>query len=115
MKITIVQGAFFPVPPVMGGAIEKVWFALGQEFARRGHSVVQISRAFPRFPRREAIAGVKHRRIRGYDTPLVRDAGFKVLAGNLFDSAIMKMSVISEPWLAVPCFGWSSPASSLAA
>jgi xylonate dehydratase len=34
--------------------------------------------------------------IRSYDTPLVKDAGFKVLAGNLFDSAIMKMSVISE-------------------
>jgi len=34
--------------------------------------------------------------IRSYDTPLVKDAGFKVLTGNLFDSAIMKMSVISE-------------------
>jgi xylonate dehydratase len=33
--------------------------------------------------------------IRGYDDPLVRDAGFRVLSGNLFDSAIMKMSVIS--------------------
>ncbi len=34
--------------------------------------------------------------IRNWDTPLVKDAGFKVLTGNLFDSAIMKMSVISE-------------------
>ena len=34
--------------------------------------------------------------IRGYDAPLVKDAGFRVLTGNLFDSAIMKMSVISE-------------------
>ena len=34
--------------------------------------------------------------IRQYDTPLVDNAGFKVLSGNLFDSAIMKMSVISE-------------------
>ncbi|HEX3481259.1 MAG TPA: IlvD/Edd family dehydratase [Kofleriaceae bacterium] len=33
--------------------------------------------------------------IRRYDTPLVRDAGFIVLSGNLFDSAIMKTSVIS--------------------
>jgi len=37
--------AFLPVPPVMGGAVEKVWFALGQEFARRGHEVVLVSRA----------------------------------------------------------------------
>ena len=31
-----------------------------------------------------------------YDQPLKRHAGFKVLSGNLFDSAIMKISVISE-------------------
>jgi dihydroxy-acid dehydratase len=34
--------------------------------------------------------------IRPYDQPLKAQAGFKVLRGNLFDSAIMKTSVISE-------------------
>lgn len=34
--------------------------------------------------------------IRTYDKPLVKDAGFIVLKGNLFDSAIMKTSVISK-------------------
>jgi dihydroxy-acid dehydratase len=34
--------------------------------------------------------------IRSFDTALVEDAGFIVLGGNLFDSAIMKTSVISE-------------------
>src|SRR5258707_6383168 len=34
--------------------------------------------------------------IRSYDAPLMRQAGFIVLRGNLFDSAIMKMSVISK-------------------
>ena len=34
--------------------------------------------------------------IRTYDRPLVKDAGFLVLRGNLFDSAIMKTSVISK-------------------
>ena len=34
--------------------------------------------------------------IRTYDKPLVKDAGFLVLRGNLFDSAIMKASVISK-------------------
>jgi len=33
--------------------------------------------------------------IRRFDDPLMRDAGFVVLSGNLFDSAIMKTSVIS--------------------
>jgi dihydroxy-acid dehydratase len=31
-----------------------------------------------------------------YDRPLKKHAGFKVLSGNLFDSGIMKISVISE-------------------
>ena len=34
--------------------------------------------------------------IRPYETPMKKQAGFKVLTGNLFDSAIMKTSVISE-------------------
>jgi glycosyltransferase involved in cell wall biosynthesis len=69
MKITIVLGAFLPVPPVMGGAVEKVWFALSQEFARRGHEVVLVSRALPELPRSETRAGVRHLRVRGFDTP----------------------------------------------
>jgi glycosyltransferase involved in cell wall biosynthesis len=69
MKITIVLGAFFPVPPIMGGAVEKVWFALAQEFARRGHEVVQVSRAVPEFSSEETIAGVRHLRVPGFDAP----------------------------------------------
>jgi dihydroxy-acid dehydratase len=34
--------------------------------------------------------------IRPYGEPMMREAGFKVLSGNLFDSAIMKTSVISD-------------------
>jgi dihydroxy-acid dehydratase len=42
-----------------------------------------------------AAAAPDHDVIRAYDKPLVKDAGFLVLRGNLFDSAIMKTSVIS--------------------
>jgi dihydroxy-acid dehydratase len=35
-----------------------------------------------------------------YSNPLKQQAGFKVLSGNLFDSAIMKISVISEDFRA---------------
>ncbi len=38
--------------------------------------------------------------IRRFDRPLRRDAGFLVLQGNLFDSAIMKTSVISDTFRA---------------
>ena len=63
------MGAFLPVPPLMGGAVEKVWFALGQEFVRAGHEVVQISRAVPQLPATETIEGVQHIRVPGFDSP----------------------------------------------
>ena len=70
MRITIAQGAFLPVPPLLGGAVEKAWHALGREFARRGHEVTHVSRAFPGLPAEETDdAGVRHRRVRGHATP----------------------------------------------
>ncbi|PYL93423.1 MAG: hypothetical protein DMF14_00600, partial [Verrucomicrobia bacterium] len=69
MKITIVLGAFLPIPPVMGGAIEKSWFALAQEFVSRNHDVTIISRALPQFARHEIVDGVRHIRVCGFDTP----------------------------------------------
>jgi glycosyltransferase involved in cell wall biosynthesis len=69
MRITIVLGAFFPVPPILGGAVEKVWFAIGQEFVRQGHEVTQISRTHPTLPEKETIAGVQHLRVRGFAQP----------------------------------------------
>ena len=69
MKITIVHGAFLPVPPIMGGALEKVGLALANEFVRRGHEVLIVSRAVPQFPRSETRDGVKFVRVPGFDTP----------------------------------------------
>jgi glycosyltransferase involved in cell wall biosynthesis len=69
LKITIVQGAFFPVPPIRGGAIEKIWFALGKVIAARGHEVTHISRTFPDLQDDETIDGVRHLRVRGHDAP----------------------------------------------
>lgn len=67
--MTIVQGAFFPVPPLRGGAVEKVWFALGQALAARGHCVTHISREYEGLTRSEEICGVAHVRVRGGDAP----------------------------------------------
>lgn len=72
MKITIVQGAFYPVPTLRGGAVEKIWFALGQEFARRGHEVTHYSRLCDGLPAAETLGGVRHVRVPGSDTPVSR-------------------------------------------
>jgi glycosyltransferase involved in cell wall biosynthesis len=69
MRITIVQGAFLPIPPKMGGAVEKIWFALGKSFAKHGHEVTHISRAYPALSETEVADGVKHIRVAGSDTP----------------------------------------------
>jgi glycosyltransferase involved in cell wall biosynthesis len=69
MKITIVQGAFYPVPPLKGTSLEKFWHELGADLAERGHQVVHISRRYPSLPNQETARGVKHIRIRGFDSP----------------------------------------------
>lgn len=69
LRITILQGAFLPVPPLRGGAVEKMWFELGKQFSQQGHRVCHVSRSFPGLPPEELIDGVRHVRVRGYDTP----------------------------------------------
>lgn len=69
MKITIVQGAFLPVPPILGGAVEKIYFKLGQEFVNLGHEVVHISKSDPTLKNKETLNGVSHIRVKGFATP----------------------------------------------
>jgi glycosyltransferase involved in cell wall biosynthesis len=69
MKIAILQGAFLPVPTTRGGAVEKVWLALGREFARLGHDVTHVSRLCDGLSAEEVRDGVRHVRVRGYDAP----------------------------------------------
>ncbi len=69
MRITIVQGAFLPVPPLLGGAVEKMWHGLAPEFARAGHEVTYLSRRFPGLPDEETRDGVRHVRLPGFDAP----------------------------------------------
>lgn len=67
MKITIVQGGTLPIPPIRGGAVEKVWFSLGREFAKRGHEVTHISRTFSDLPSDQWLDGVHHVRVKGFE------------------------------------------------
>ena len=69
MKICIIQGAFLPVPALLGGAVEKMWFRLGQEFSNLGHQVVHISRLYGDLPDRETLDGVIHKRVQGFTQP----------------------------------------------
>lgn len=61
------MGFFLPVPPLRGGATEKIWYRFAQEFVAAGHEVTMISRRWPGLPNREEREGITHVRIRGWD------------------------------------------------
>ncbi len=65
MKITIVCGFLLPVPPVAGGAIEKMWWRLARLYVQRGHQVTLISRRWPGSPNEESVDGVSLLRLPG--------------------------------------------------
>jgi glycosyltransferase involved in cell wall biosynthesis len=69
MKITCVLGPFLPVPPAMGGAVEKIWQSLCNEFATMGHEVTLISRQFHDYPIDEIRDGVRYLRIKSTNAP----------------------------------------------
>lgn len=69
MRITIALGAFFPVPTILGGAVEKAWLELAKEFTVRGNEVTMISRRYASLPKREVLDGVRHVRVAGFDAP----------------------------------------------
>jgi glycosyltransferase involved in cell wall biosynthesis len=64
MRITVVIGPFFPMPPAPTGAIEKVWHRLCEQFAARGHEVTVIAPNAGGEPGEERRAGVRYLRTR---------------------------------------------------
>lgn len=79
MRVTIVQGAFLPVPPVKGGAVEKLWFALGKQLAERGLQVTHISKRHDDQRFDEVEEGVRRIRVKGFAW-----SNFKILS-RVFD------------------------------
>ncbi len=67
MKIAISFGAFLPVPPLRGGATEKIWSAYASRLAARGHEVIAFSRRWPGLPAEALVDGVRHIRLPGHD------------------------------------------------
>lgn len=70
MRITIATGPILPVPALRGGAVQRMWQGLAEQFAHAGHDVTIFAREFPGQPRREVIAGVRYERWGGFDQSL---------------------------------------------
>lgn len=114
MRITIATGPTLPVPPVIGGAIPKMWHGLAGEFARRGHEVCICARRYPGQPDEEFRDGVRYLRAGGFPQgrsvwlDLARD--FAYVMANGWGLPQADILVTNDFWL--PVFaGWLRPAA----
>lgn len=60
MHIVIITGPFQPVPPAPGGAVERMWQELAEEFSAKGHTVTFLCRTHPVQGANETIRGVRY-------------------------------------------------------
>lgn len=67
MRITIVIGPFYPIPPVRGGAVEKVHVLLAGAYRDAGHEVTIVSRRYGGFSNDEVVDGIRHLRVPSFD------------------------------------------------
>src|SRR6476646_8325914 len=60
MRITIVTGPFYPVPPAPCGAVERLMRDLAEQFAKAGHDVTVLCRHWPGQAKDETIQRVRY-------------------------------------------------------
>lgn len=67
MRINVVIGPFYSIPPVLGGAVEKVHLLLAGAYRDAGHEVTIVSRRYKSFAHDEMVDGIRHLRIASSD------------------------------------------------
>lgn len=96
MRITLATGPMYPLPPVRGGAMAKMWWALAPEFARHGHDVTVLACRHPGMPAVERIGEVDFKRVGGF----AQSGRIAVdLARDLVDAARVLAAAPPADWL----------------
>lgn len=95
MIITIYMGPWAPMPAIEGGAVERIWKGVAEEFAKQGHKVVILCRSHPKQPKQEVINGVSYLR-----------------RGGLTQTNNIKLNLIKDFYSALTTF-WFLPKSDI--
>jgi glycosyltransferase involved in cell wall biosynthesis len=114
MKISVVSSFFLPVPPVLGGAMEKIWFRLAQEFAAAGHEVTYFSRRWPAFPAAERLDGITMVRVPGFNhtRSMPRNLLLDLIWGLRVARRLPPSDIVACNTVALPAFlPWIRPAA----
>jgi len=107
MKIAIVTGPFQPLPPKGCGAVEKIWWSLATEFARRGNAVKVVSCRWDDELTQEVVDGVTIERIKRFKRS--GNIGIDLLKDFFYSINVMlrlknyEVTILNTFWLPVLC------------
>jgi glycosyltransferase involved in cell wall biosynthesis len=105
MNISIVTGPWFPVPPLQGGSVARLWHGLAEEFSARNHNVTVFCRSYPGQPKKEVINNVNYIRHGGF--PQSRSIALDLLKDLVYAIQLLPVLqcsdilIINDFWLPV--------------
>ena len=105
MKITIATGPWLPVPAIAGGAVNRRWQGVAEQFAAKGHQVTICCRAYPGQLSQEVIQGVQYIRRGGMSQStniywdLLKDLAYALQTVTTLPKA--DITVINDFWLPI--------------
>jgi glycosyltransferase involved in cell wall biosynthesis len=105
MNISIVTGPWFPIPPLQGGSVARLWHGLAEEFSARNHNVTVFCRSYPSQPDQEVINNVTYLRRGGF--PQSRSITLDLLKDLIYAIQLLPILqrsdilIINDFWLPV--------------
>lgn len=99
------MGPWLPVPAIQGGAVNRRWQGVAEEFAALGHEVIMLCRSFSGQPALEVLNGVQYVRRGGFTwttkiwIDLIKDLSYALTTAPTLPST--DILIINDFWLPV--------------
>ena len=106
MKINIVTGSLYPLPPVGIGAVEKVWYDCAKYFASQSHEVTMLACRGEGEPGSETVDGVRIIRATNFKSTKYRamNIAYEFMYSLIMLSKLSKADVTVLNSVAMPIF-----------